>query len=357
MTTATFSCIRQSTALCCFPRLKIIHTSQKFMGQIYIPVLNWFLLAFTLVLVCSISNIYEIRNAYVIAELGVMMMTTILVTLVMVLIWQINIVIVLIFVIIFLGMELIFFSTVLSSIGDGSWIILVFAIVMFLIMYIWNYGSKLKYETEVRKKMSMELMRQLGCNLGTVRAPGIGLLYNELVKGVPGIFGHFLTSLPAVDSMIIFVCVKYVPVPVVPQGERFLFRRVCSKSYHIFRCITRYGYKDVGKENHQTFEQLLIESLEKFILREAQERKQALHEVNREDPSVSDPEQILEKELSFIRIAKESGVVYLLGHGDIRARKESWFIKKLIISYFYAFLRKNCRSGIANLSVPHQQLI
>lgn len=167
------------------------------------------------------------------------MMTTILVTLVMLLIWQINIVIVLIFVIIFLGMELTFFSAVLSSIGDGSWVILVFAIVMFLIMYIWNYGSKLKYETEVRKKMSMELMRQLGCNLGTVRAPGIGLLYNELVKGVPAIFGHFLTSLPAVHSMIIFVCVKYVPVPVVPQGERFLFRRVCSKSYHIFRCIAR----------------------------------------------------------------------------------------------------------------------
>lgn len=167
------------------------------------------------------------------------MMTTILVTLVMLLIWQINIVIVLIFVTFFLGLELTFFSSVLSSIGDGSWIILVFAIVMFLIMFIWNYGSKLKYETEVRKKMSMELMRQLGCNLGTVRAPGIGLLYNELVKGVPAIFGHFLTSLPAVHSMIIFVCVKYVPVPVVPQGERFLFRRVCSKSYHIFRCIAR----------------------------------------------------------------------------------------------------------------------
>lgn len=80
-------------------------------------------------------------------------------------------------------------------------------------------------------------------------------------------------------------------------------------------------------------------------------------EINREDPSVSDPEQSLEKELSFIRKAKESGVVYLLGHGDIRARKDSWFIKKLIINYFYAFLRKNCRRGIANLSVPHQQLI
>ncbi|PON81892.1 Potassium transporter [Trema orientale] len=408
MTTATFSCIKQSMALGCFPRLKIIHTSRKFMGQIYIPVINWFLLVFCLVSVYSISSIDEIGNAYGIAELGVMMMTTILVTIVMLLIWQINIIIVVSFIIFFLGLELIFFSSVLWSVGDGSWIILVFAVIMFLIMSIWNYGSKLKYETEVKQKLSMDLMRELGCNLGTIRAPGIGLLYNELVKGIPAIFGHFLTTLPAIHSMVIFVCIKYVPVPVVPQSERFLFRRVCPKNYHIFRCIARYGYKDVRKENHQTFEQLLIESLEKFIRREAQERSlesdgdcdtdsedetscsrvliapngsvyslgvplladfrqtgkpiseastsQEVNSVPSTDQTMS-AEQSLERELSFIRKAKESGVVYLLGHGDIRARKNSWFIKKLIINYFYAFLRKNCRRGIANLSVPHSHLM
>lgn len=409
MTTATFSCIKQSTALGCFPRLKIIHTSRKFMGQIYIPVMNWFLLAVCVIFVCSISSITEIGNAYGIAELGVMMMTTILVTIVMLLIWQINILIVLSFVILFLGIELTFFSSVLWSVGDGSWIVLVFAAIMFLIMYVWNYGSKLKYETEVKQKLSMDLMRELGSNLGTIRAPGMGLLYNELVKGVPAIFGHFLTTLPAIHSMIIFVSIKYVPVPLVPQSERFLFRRVCSKSYHLFRCIARYGYKDVRKENHQAFEQLLMESLEKFIRREAQERSlesegdedsnsdeenacsrvliapngsiyslgvpllsefrdtsnpiseastsREVEPLEPSDLSLPDDEQSLERELSFIRKAKESGVVYLLGHGDIRARKDSWFIKKLVINYFYAFLRKNCRRGIANLSVPHSNLM
>lgn len=75
------------------------------------------------------------------------------------------------------------------------------------------------------------------------------------------------------------------------------------------------------------------------------------------ESSVSEAEQSLERELSFIHKAKESGVVYLLGHGDIRARKDSWFIKKLVINYFYAFLRKNCRRGIANLSVPQSHLM
>lgn len=171
----------------------------------------------------------------------------------------------------------------------------------------------------------------------------------------------------------------------------------------------RYGYKDARKENHQVFEQLLIESLEKFIRREAQERqlesdgdddsnsgdectfsrvvvapngsmftlgvplladirdtgktvaKESTSYGHEPRPSansnLSDAEQSLEMELSFLHKAKESGVVYLLGHGNIRARKDSWFIKKLIINYFYAFLRKNSRRGITNLSVPHSHLM
>ncbi|PKA52584.1 Potassium transporter 7 [Apostasia shenzhenica] len=405
MTTATFSCIKQATALGCFPRLKIIHTSRKFMGHIYIPVINWFLLVFCLGFVATFGSINEIGNAYGIAELGVMMMTTILVTIIMLLIWQINIFFVLSFLVFFLGLELVFFSSVLGGVGDGSWVLLVFAAVLFMIMYIWNYGSKLKYETEVKQKLSMDLMLKLGCNLGTIRAPGIGLVYNELVRGIPAIFGHFLTTLPAIHSMIIFVCIKYVPVPVVPQNERFLFRRVCPKSYHMFRCIARYGYKDVRKEHHHTFEQLLIESLEKFIRREAQERSLESDEdgdsdteeeescsriliapngsvyslgvpllseydclakpsseastsfLESRDEAVAEAGKSLESELSFIHNAKESGVVYLLGHGDIRARKDSWFFKKLVINYFYAFLRKNCRRGIATLSVPHTNLM
>ncbi|XP_020273290.1 potassium transporter 7-like [Asparagus officinalis] len=405
MTTATFSCIKQATVLGCFPRLKIIHTSRKFMGQIYIPVINWFLLVSSVAFVASFGSINELGNAYGIAELGVMMMTTILVAVIMLLIWQINIVVAFSFLIIFLGVELLFFSSVLGSVGDGSWVLLVFAAVLFMIMYIWNYGSKLKYETEVKHKLSTDLLTELGSNLGTIRAPGIGLVYNELVKGVPAIFGHFLTTLPAVHSMIVFVCIKYVPVPVVPQNERFLFRRVCAKNYHMFRCVARYGYKDVRKENHQTFEQLLIESLEKFIRREAQERSLESDEdsdteteeenpssriviapngssyslsvpllgdfnciekpicepsssfIDTQDDELTEAGQSFERELSFVHKAKESGVVYLLGHGDIRARKDSWFIKKLVINYFYAFLRKNCRRGIATLSVPHTNLM
>ncbi|KAL0922293.1 hypothetical protein M5K25_006266 [Dendrobium thyrsiflorum] len=339
-----------------------------------------------------------------IAEVLVMMVSTALVTLVMLLIWKTNIFLALSFPAIFGTIELIYLSAVLTKVQEGGWLPLAFASFFLLVMYIWNYGSVLKYCSEVREKISMDFITELGSSLGTVRVPGIGLVYNELVQGIPSIFGQLLITLPAVHSVIVFVCIKYVPVPVVPVSERFLFRRVCGKDFHMFRCVARYGYKDVRKEDHHIFEQLLIESLEKFLRMEARElalemsseetdsdresvvsRDSAIQsyvselhiplishssvdgaKVSRvEDgcsllptsslPSTEDPH--LEYELSELREAMESGFTYLLAQADVRARKDSWFTKKLVINYFYSFLRRNCRAGAANMSVPHMNII
>ncbi|TYG49648.1 hypothetical protein ES288_D10G111100v1 [Gossypium darwinii] len=191
----------------------------------------------------SIFNRY--RQCLCIAEVVVMLVTTALVTLVMLLIWQTNLLMALCFPLLIGSIELIYFSAVLSKVMEGGWLPLVFATFFLTVMYIWHYGSVLKYQSEVREKISMDFMIELGSKLGTVRVPGIDLLYNELVHGIPSIFGQFLLSLPSIHSAIIFVCIKYVPVPVVPQEERFLFCRVGPKDYHIFKCIARYGYKDV----------------------------------------------------------------------------------------------------------------
>ncbi|KAJ6814277.1 potassium transporter 23-like [Iris pallida] len=406
MISATFSCIKQSMALGCFPRLKIIHTSKRFMGQIYIPVINWFLMIMCILVVATFRSTNDIANAYGIAEVGVMMVSTTLVTLVMLLIWQTNLFLALCFPAIFGTAELIYLSAVLSKVLEGGWLPLAFAACFLSIMYTWNYGSVLKYQSEMREKISMDFISELGSTLGTVRVPGIGLVYSELAQGIPSIFGRFLLTLPAIHSTIVFVCIKYVPVPVVPQNERFVFRRVCEKDFHMFRCVARYGYKDVRKEDHQKFEQMLVESLEKFLRREAQELALEMSQVDDSEPddhhparsresggpgragelqvpllsdqrldansssSAEDGVSVLpssampldedpsvEYELAALREAMESGFTYFLSHGDVRARKESWFTKKLVINYFYGFLRRNCRAGAANMSVPHMNII
>jgi KUP system potassium uptake protein len=64
MISATFSCIKQAMALGCFPRIKIIHTSKKIMGQIYIPVMNWFLMVMCIIIVATFRSTNDIANAY-----------------------------------------------------------------------------------------------------------------------------------------------------------------------------------------------------------------------------------------------------------------------------------------------------
>lgn len=389
MISATFSCIKQAMALGCFPRLKIVHTSRRLMGQIYIPAINWFLMIMCSVVVATYRSTTDIANAYGIAEVGVMIVSTTLVTLVMLLIWQTNLFLALCFPLIFGSIEVIYMSAVLTKIKEGGWLPLAFAAFFLCIMYTWNYGSVLKYQNEIRESISMDSMLDLGSSLGTIRVPGIGLLYNELVQGVPSIFRQFLSSLPAIHSTIVFVCIKYVHVPIVPQEERFLFRRVCPKDYHLFRCIARYGYKDIRKEDHQYFEQLLVESLEKFLRREALEfamesnlndnefdsvsvrsrdlgdlRAPLMQDQRLEDSGIStleeglsDEDPSLEYEFSALREAMESGFTYLLAHADVRAKKDSWFIKKLVINYFYAFLRRNCRASAADTSGPRMNIM
>ncbi|KHN10107.1 Putative potassium transporter 12 [Glycine soja] len=80
--------------------------------------------------------------------------------------------------------ELIYLSVVLSKIVEGGWLPLAFAIFFLSVMYASNYGSVLKYRSEVREKVLVDSMLKLGSNLGTVRVPGIGLLYNELVQNM-----------------------------------------------------------------------------------------------------------------------------------------------------------------------------
>ncbi|KAI4384281.1 hypothetical protein MLD38_002458 [Melastoma candidum] len=400
MISATFSCVKQAMALGCFPRLKIVHTSKKQMGQIYIPVINYFLMTMCIIVVSIFQSTTDIANAYGIAEVGVMMVSTILVTLVMLLIWQTNIFLALCFPLVFGSIEFTYLCSVLSKLMEGGWLPLAFACCFLTIMYIWNYGSVLKYRSEVREKISMDFMLELGSTLGTVRVPGIGLLYNELVQGIPSVFGQFLLTLPAIHSTVVFVCIKYVPVPIVPQDERFLFRRICPKDYHMFRCVARYGYKDVRKEDHHAFEQLLAKSLEKFLRREAEDiafetvqleaelddistrpcdlgidelRVPLIQGPTMEDSKASASEEGqttmksicaaqeidpgLEYELSALREATESGFTYLLSHAQVRARKESFFVKKLVINYFYAFLQRNCRAGAGILRMPHMNII
>lgn len=61
---ATFSIIKQALALGCFPRVNVVHTSKKFLGQIYVPDMNWILMLLCIAVTAGFRNQSQIGNAY-----------------------------------------------------------------------------------------------------------------------------------------------------------------------------------------------------------------------------------------------------------------------------------------------------
>ncbi|XP_062199130.1 potassium transporter 18 [Phragmites australis] len=398
---ATYSIIKQALALGCFPRVKIIHTSKKYLGQIYSPDINWILMVFCIAVTAGFKNQSQIANAYGTAVIMVMLVTTFLMIPIMLLVWRSHWALVILFTSLSLAVEIPYFSAVMRKIDQGGWVPLVFAAAFLIIMYVWHYGTLKRYEFEMHSKVSMAWILGLGPSLGLVRVPGVGLVYTELASGVPHIFSHFITNLPAIHSTLVFVCVKYLPVYTVLPDERFLVKRIGPKNFHMFRCVARYGYKDIHKKDDD-FEHMLFNSLLLFVRLESmmeeytdsdeystRELNQASnanlrsngistssnmelsytshdsiiqvqspnHTGNSQVMSSGQTFQTVGDEIEFMNACRDTGVVHILGNTIIRARRDSGFVKKIAINYLYAFLRKICRENSAIFNVPHESLL
>ncbi|KAM3277703.1 hypothetical protein ACQJBY_045545 [Aegilops geniculata] len=397
---ATYSIIKQALAVGCFPRVKIIHTSKKYLGQIYSPDINWILMILCIAVTAGFKNQSQIANAYGTAVIMVMLVTTFLMVPIMLLVWRSHWALVVLFTALSLVVEIPYLTAVMKKIDQGGWVPLVFAAAILLVMYVWHYGTLKRYEFEMHSKVSMAWILGLGPSLGLVRVPGIGLVYTELASGVPHIFSHFITNLPAIHSTLVFVCVKYLPVYTVPLDERFLVKRIGPKNFHMFRCVARYGYKDIHRKDDD-FEKMLFSSLLLFVRLEsmmeecsdsdeysALDQQELIDEASSDARSAADlsyasrdsivpvrsPNRLgamssaqattatpgfetVGDEVAFLNSCRDAGVVHILGNTVIRARRDSGPLKKLAIDYLYAFLRKICRENSAIFNVPHESLL
>ncbi|TYI86683.1 hypothetical protein E1A91_D04G082400v1 [Gossypium mustelinum] len=353
------------------------------------------------------------------ACITVMFITTFLMALVVTFVWQKSVLLAAMFLVFFWFSEGVYLSSALMKVPQGGWVPLVLSVIFMLVMYIWHYGTRKKYNFDLHNKVSLKWLLGLGPSLGIVRVPGIGLIYSELATGVPAIFSHFVTNLPAFHKVLVFVCVKSVPVPYVSPEERFLIGRVCPRPYRMYRCIVRYGYKDIQRDDGD-FEEQLIQSIAEFIQMEAGDAQfcssesssydgrlavissrtiqssSSLIVTEREDcdgiESIQSSKSLMlqslrsaypddenpgvrrrhvrfevaaspgmdtgvREELMDLIEAKEAGVAYIMGHSYVKARRSSSYLKKLVIDMGYSFLRKNCRGPSVALNIPHINLI
>ncbi|VAI72901.1 unnamed protein product [Triticum turgidum subsp. durum] len=402
--TGTFSIIKQCCSLSCFPKVKIVHTSSTVHGQIYIPEINWILMILCLAVTIGFRDTKHLTNAQGLAIITVMLVTTCLMSLVIVLCWNKSIVFSLVFLLFFGAIEVLYFSASLVKFREGAWVTIMLSLFFMIMMCVWHYGAIKKYEFDVENKVSISWLLNLGPSLGIVRVRGIGLIHTELMSGIPAIFSHFVTNLPAFHQVLVFLCIKSVPIPHIRPEERFWVGRVGPKQYRLYRVVVRYGYRDVPKDDIE-FEKDLVCSIAEFIhcgdsddqngsldgaTDHACERLSSISkglpfqedddsEINGSDSSILStgketyqnavgpkakrvrfalPKDAkidgeVRSELQELTDAREAGMSFITGRAHMRAKSGSGLVKKIAINYIYEFLRRNSRGSVTAANIPH----
>ena len=219
-----FSVTRQAIQLGYCPRMAIFHTSGDEMGQVYVPAVNWMLMFSVFVLVLSFRSSSALASAYGIAVTGTMIIDTVLAFIVIRKLWKWNKPTSLIFLLTFLMVDFLFFSSNSLKIPTGGWLPLVVAGVIFLIITTWMKGRELLIAHQDEKRMLFEELETELRNNPPVTVKGTAIYLTRSLHGVPLVFLHNLEHNHVLHEQIIVLTIVTKDEPYVDEAHRVKIR-------------------------------------------------------------------------------------------------------------------------------------
>jgi KUP system potassium uptake protein len=236
-----FSLTRQAVQLGYIPRLRIEHTSSREIGQIYVPMVNWALMALTCVLVLGFRKSSNIAGAYGVALSTLMLITTIMFYVMSREVWEWSIVRAVTVTGFFLWVDLLFFGANLLKIQYGGWVPLVIAAAIYLLMTTWRRGREILAKRMLEKTVPLKMLLTDLAAEPPIRVPGTAVFMYGTTDGTPPALVHNLTHNKVLHERIVFLTVVTEDVPHVPEAERVKIRRI-GKGFHTV--VARYGFMD-----------------------------------------------------------------------------------------------------------------
>lgn len=237
-----FSLTQQAVQLGYWPRLKIVHTSSKVRGQIYIPGVNYSLMMACIGLVLLFKNSGGLAGAYGIAVTATMSITSVMYFLVAVQVWRWPIWKASILVAGFLLFDLAFFGTNLFKLLDGGWITLVFAALIMIGMKTWKDGRG-----EISKKMVaarfplQNLINDLKKH-AINRVQGTAVFMSVSSQGVPIALLHHIKHNHTLHEKIIILSIQSAQDhPTVASENRL---EITEFENGFTRILATYGYME-----------------------------------------------------------------------------------------------------------------
>jgi KUP system potassium uptake protein len=216
----SFSLARAAVQLGYCPRVSIVHTSGASEGQIYVPEVNWALLVACVSLVVGFGSSSKLAAAYGIAVTGTMAITSVLFFVVARRRWGWPLIAAVPLLVIFLSVDIPFFSANLAKVLSGGWVPLVIGTVVFTVMTTWSRGRRLLGEAFVAQALPLDLFMADVVATKPMRVPGTAVFMTSNPKGAPPVLLHHFKHNKLLHEQVILLSIATQHVPDVPRRER-----------------------------------------------------------------------------------------------------------------------------------------
>lgn len=238
--TGAFSVAHQAIQLGLLPRLRIVHTSHKAQGQIYVPVVNTTLLFAVLLLIVGFKTSTNLASAYGIAVTGTMFITSIMLAVLARRLWNWPVPLIAVVVGTFLIIDGIYFASNLTKITDGGWFPLLIGLIAFTALTTWAKGRQLIHTRLAEDGLPIDVfVKSVATSIHRIRGTAVYLTASS--TGVPASLLHNLKHNQVLHEKVLLVTVAVQDVPVVPLGQR---GEVEELGGGLSRVILRYGFTE-----------------------------------------------------------------------------------------------------------------
>jgi KUP system potassium uptake protein len=234
-----FSLTRQAVQLGYIPRMEIVHTSEAEIGQIYVPTVNWALMVSTITLVLTFRSSGNLAAAYGVAVTATMVITTILAAVVARRLWGWSAAAVFPVAAAFLLIDFSFFGANIIKIGEGGWLPLTVALLVYTLLSTWKKGRSILAERLAKDALPFQEFIT-GVKQDTPpRVPGTAVFMSRDPDATPTALLHNLKHNRVLHERVILLTVQTDEVPRVPREDKV---RIEDLGKGFYRVRAFYGF-------------------------------------------------------------------------------------------------------------------
>lgn len=235
-----FAATQQASRLNYLPRLKVSYLSDVSQGQVYIPMVNWLLFAGVVALVLGFRSSQSLAAVYGLAVSGTLLAGSLLLGITIALLADRRYWLLLPVVVVIALLELAFVGANLWKVGQGAWLPLSVALVMFVMLTTWRRGTEIMRAKKESRPHRSRAEHDMDLSM-LPRVPGTAVFFSSTRTGYPASFLHNLKHNKVMHEQTVFLTIQFDDTPRVADEERIELQRVRGD---VIRLVAHFGYRE-----------------------------------------------------------------------------------------------------------------